>query len=104
VNTLAEQWSPVGVTVVGTAAEDESGIADPQILVITFADKADAVALREACLDHAQQAAIGVERNELASVKTDDLSTNGRDDGVVHPTARGSRDTGQICPVADHLL
>jgi hypothetical protein len=103
-NTFAKQWNPVGVTIVGTAAEDESGIADPEILVITFANKADAVALREACLDHAQQAAIGVERNELASVKTDDLSSNGRDDGVVHPTAGGARDAGQICPVCDDLI
>jgi hypothetical protein len=104
-NTFAKQWNPVGVTVVvGAAAEDESRIADPEILLITFANKADAVALREACLDHAQQVAIGVERNELASVKTDDLSTSGRDDGVVHPTARGGRDAGQICPVADHPI
>jgi hypothetical protein len=103
-HTFAKQWNPVGVTVVGTAAEDESGIADPEILVVTFADKAYAVALREARLDYAQQAAIGVERNELAGVETDDLSTSGRDDGVVHPTAGGARDAGQICPVADHLV
>ena len=103
-NTFAKQWNPIGITFVGAAAEHESGIADPEILSNVVADEGDAVAFREARVDRAQQAAIGVERNELASVKTDDLSSNGRDDGVVHPTARGARDTGQICPVSDHLV
>jgi hypothetical protein len=103
-NTFAKQWNPVGVTVVGAAADDESGIADPEIFIIAFADESDAVTFREARLNDAQQAAIGIERNELASVETDDLATVGRDDGVVHPTARGAGDAGRICLVADQIV
>jgi hypothetical protein len=62
------------------------------------------MAFGEARVNHSQQAPIGIERNELASVETDDLSSVGRDDGVVHPTRVGASDAGQICPVADHLV
>lgn len=62
------------------------------------------MAFGEVCVDHAEQTASGVERDESPGVETDDLATVGGDDSVVHPTGRGTRDGGQFCPITDHLV
>jgi hypothetical protein len=62
------------------------------------------VTFGEVCVDHAEQTAFGVERDELPGVETDDFATVGSDDSVVHPTGRGTWDGGQICPIANHLI
>ena len=92
------------VTVVGTAAEHESRIADPEEFVIALAHESDAMTFGEVCVDHAEQTAFGVEPDELPGVETDDLPSFGGDDSVVHPTGRGTWDGGQICPITDHLV
>ncbi len=64
VDSLAEHRGPVGVAVVGAAAEHEPGVADPEELFITLTRESDAVTFGEVCVDHAEQTACGVERDE----------------------------------------
>src|SRR5271156_3560909 len=85
-HALTEHRRPVGVAVVGAAAEYESRVADPEAFIITLAHESDAVAFGEPCLGHSEQMAPGVERDELPAMKTDDLAAVGGDDSVVHPT------------------
>jgi hypothetical protein len=103
-DSLAEHRGPVGVAVVGAAAEHEPGVADPEELFITLTHESDAVTFGEVCVDHAEQTACGVERDESPGVETDDLPAAGSDDSVVHPTRLGAWDGGQIRPITDHLV